>query len=177
MTPPLHVYRVGELYAPTRTRWPEAVDYNYRGGGGHELRLFWPRLSASNVQAVRTGSIELALYVEPPVIVLLYKIAGACDWSDQPFTIHLVPAAERQLPIAGSRALLTILLIDADTGILRVIRTITLAPALTTALHTAIAEQAAAPFDQDAYDHALAAIYRRHPTTRDLLRRATVRTG
>ena len=89
-----HVISVGQLYHPGRTRWPEAGQYQLRGGT-HELVMFWPNLSVRDIAAVRRGQCEFAVLVQQPVIWLLYRFDGACDWSDAPFSVHLVPEAER----------------------------------------------------------------------------------
>lgn len=33
-----HLYRVGESYSPTRARWAETTEYNYRAGGADPRR-------------------------------------------------------------------------------------------------------------------------------------------
>lgn len=172
--------RVGSAYLPGRTRYPEAVQYLYRAGG-HEL-LFWLRSpTRDEVESIRRGQAWFALYVEQPLIVLLYRFDSAIDWSDAPFSIHLVPPDQRALPAAlgeaeESRALLQIVLVDADTGIVRALRQLTWSPAFTAVVHAAIREQAAKPWDVAAYDRALAALYQRFPTSEALLRAAVART-
>lgn len=58
-----HLYEVGKLYSPNRTKWPENVEYNHRGGA-HELRLFYPGPTTKEVSDVQSGQVRLALY--PP---------------------------------------------------------------------------------------------------------------
>lgn len=61
-------------------------------------------------------------------------------------------------------------LVDADTGLVRVLRAITLSPGFTRLLHGAIAQQLADPWDERAYDRTLASIYQRFPASRALVR-------
>jgi hypothetical protein len=166
-----HHLSVGQLYHPNRTIWPEGGEYNF-DGAGHTLLLTWCHLDDKIIQAVRSGEVELALYgrrehpEEYPLVLLLYRIAGACDWSDAPYAWNFVPPERRTLPPAAAtpstRALLQVLLVDADTGILRAIRAVTMSPALTTLLHAAIQEQATGSWDLDAYDTALRRLQREH---------------
>jgi hypothetical protein len=147
---------IGQPYIADRDSWPDgAIEYNY-AGGGHELRMFWSAPTDAEVKAVRRGRMDLGLLVEPPVITLVWKIEGATDWSDCPYTIHRVEPGRRQLPPIDAspqdRALLTVLLVDSDTGILRAIRALTLPPLATAQLHAAIRAQAAAPFDPEVYE-------------------------
>ena len=67
----LYRYEVGQLYHPGRTQWAEAGEYNFRDGA-HELRLFWNRPSPREIEAVKTGQVEVALLIDPPVIRFLY---------------------------------------------------------------------------------------------------------
>jgi len=166
----VHAYIVGQLYHPGRTRWPEAAQYDYRSGQ-HELVMFWSGISPGDIQAVKRGTCEFEMVELPPVIFLLYRINGACDWSDQPYSWHLLAEDERMLPPPGpGRALMQVRLVACETGILRAQRLISLKPRLTQRLHAAIRRQAAAPWPGDeAYDNALSAAYRQYPTAEALL--------
>lgn len=170
---------VGKLYLPSRTRWPEAVEYNY-DAAGHELRLFQTRLTPGEVLDVRRGRARFALVEKPPVIFLVWRLGEAWPWSDCPYSWWMVPDDRRQLPerMAGpeTRALLQIPLVEANTGILKAIRVVSFAPDFSEALHAAIRRQAnSLPLDQAVYDTALANLYRVYPDSTDLLRAAVVR--
>jgi hypothetical protein len=174
-------YVVGSLYNLSRTSWPEASQYNYRAGQ-HELVLFFPAPSKGEVLDARKGDCEFALFVEAHAIFLLYRFGKSIQWSDAPFSYWLVPENERSLPdIEGNdretRALLQVLLVDAATGILRVIRTVSFSPAFTRAIHQAIRDQAARPFlGQQPYDRWLVDVYRQYPTSTAMVRGAVART-
>lgn len=175
--PELHAYRVGQLYNDQRTTWPEAGQYQFRAGG-HELLLFWRSPSEREVRDVARGDAEFALYVAPPLLVFLYRF-GRMDWSDAPYSWHLVPAAERTLPepahLAEPHALLSVVLVDAESGIIRSLRALSMQPAFTAALSLAIRDQAAEPWDTARYDAALAELYRRYPHSDNLAARAQSR--
>lgn len=177
MTEP-HRYAVGEPYIPGRTRWPELAEYNYRQGT-HELRLFLRRLSTDDVQAVRTGSAAFALVEERPVVLLLYRFGRRVPWSDAPFSLHLVPEEQRSLPppLSGEqRATLQVVLVDADTGLIRALRLLSFTPAFSRALHGAIMRQAESSFDPAVFDATLASLYAQYPTTEALLPHAIARS-
>lgn len=181
----MHEYRVGAPYHPDRAAWPEIAQYNHRGGG-HELVLFLADPTADETEAAARGTAEFALFAEADLLLLLYRFGRpgrGIPWSDAPYSWHMA-GSERALPpptgLAEPHALLTVMLVDAGTGIIRALRVVTLPPALTTALHLAIRDQAARPWPGgDAYDAALADLYRRYPTTESLLRvsRARARGG
>ena len=85
----MYLYEVGKLYS-SRTKWQELAQYNYRGGE-HELILFLAHSSSKEVSDLQNGISEFALYVENDLIILLYRFGQSIDWSDAPFSIHLVP--------------------------------------------------------------------------------------
>ena len=44
-------YEVGQLYHRNRTQWPQAAEYDYRGGR-HELVIFIPDLEEREIEAL-----------------------------------------------------------------------------------------------------------------------------
>lgn len=180
------ILKVGELYNPNRRRWPEGAQFQYRGGQA-ELVLFYPDPSRHEIEAVRKGSSEFGLVVEPPLVVLLYTFGAAkgIPWCDAPFSYHRLKAArptEAVLPPAweeGSpetRAILQVLLVDASSGILRAMRAVSLSPEFTRTLHRAIWEQAHREEGPGEFDRALNDLYTRFPTSERLLTTAVART-
>jgi hypothetical protein len=180
--PHLHEYKVGALYNPGITRWQERVAYLYRGGG-HELVMFLDRPTPEEVEGVRTGRKEFAVAVVGPIIFFLYRFGrrqgdkrpgDAIPWGDAPFSWWLLPEAERSLPnpepTAPERPLLSITLVDAATGIIKLLSVVSLEPVMAAALNAAIRAQASdASFDTGGYDRALQQAYGRYPDSADLL--------
>ncbi len=177
------LYHMGQPYLAGRTQWPEDVDYNYRAGR-HELRLFLARPSPAEVRDIRQGEAEFAFLVSEDVIVFLYRFGMAIPWSDKPYSWHLLKQArpdEATIPdttgTVEPHALLDVILIDASTGIIRGLRVVTFSPAFTTALHLAIAQQAARPWPGDMeYNRQVQALYQRYPTSRAMVRDAVALT-
>ena len=171
------IYEVGKPFSPTRQVWLETAQYNFIANE-HHLHLFMQRPSTTEVQAVKQAAPEFGLVVMPPVLLLLYRFSPI-PWSDAPYSWHMVPADQRTLPMEtipeSQGALLTTMLIDASTGIIRAIRGIGLGTAFSQALHDAIRMQSAAPFDQHLYDAALHNIYMHYQTSDALLTQAVAR--
>lgn len=119
----MHVLRVGHLYDPERASWPEGTQYAFRGGA-HELLLFFRGPTAAEVEAVRRGRARFALYAQGDLLVLCSKF-GDQPWADAPFSWHLLPEGEREGPpelTGDERIALQIILVDAATGIVHVLR-------------------------------------------------------
>lgn len=171
-------YAVGRPYHPSRTRWPEGAQYNYRSGT-HELLLFFDRPSKSEIRDIRKGACEFALIERGPAIVLCY-LFGDGEWSDAPFSWHLVPEEQRDLPSADleadKRASLMVMLIDASNGIVGAIRTVSWSPDFTREMHAAIRRQALSPWDEMAFERAVQSLYAIAPTSRAMVSLATVKT-
>jgi len=148
--------RVGMPYDPARSCWPEAADYNFRHGQ-HELRLFMALPTAAEVAAIRSGPVEFGMFVEPEGLFVVTRFGRSLSF-DTSYQWHRVDPADRAPPPAteetlpGLRALLTIILVDAATGLVRVLRAVTYSPEFTRAIHRAIADQAASPFDDAAHE-------------------------
>ncbi len=173
---------VGSPYIVGKNEWPDGVaEYNY-ANDTHELRLFWSVPTDAEIAAVRQARMHLALLVDDGIIFLVWRFDGIGDWSDCPFSIHLVPEAHRRIPpiVQGEeRALLQVVLVDASTGLVRALRAVTIPPLATQKLHNAIRAQAAGDFDSAAHGHALETIYARYPHSGDMAKGAQilVRTG
>jgi hypothetical protein len=173
---------VGKLYNPTRRSWPELVHYDYREAG-HELAIFWNAPSRREIQAVSKEPIEFGLLIEPPALFFhsQFSLMGApISTANSPYQWWLNRPEDRRLPnpepTEDERILLSIVLIDAETGILKVIRAVSLSPEFSALLHQAIREQAAAPFvGAEAYGAHLQQVYARYPTPESMLARAIIR--
>lgn len=172
----LHEYRVGTLYHPGRTSWEERGVYQHRSGA-HELVLFFERPTPAEVRAVREGEAAFAVLAELPVLIFCYRFGTALPWSDAPFSIHLLPKGTQTAPFlfssAEERALLNIVLVGAEDGIIRALRAVTFSPAFSRFLHQSIREQWDWRWDEGVFDRKLTELYRRYPTAHALADAAT----
>lgn len=168
---------VGSPYIIGKNEWPDGVaEYNY-ANDAHELRLFWSAPTDAEVAAVRQAPMHLALLVEDGIIFLVWRFEGIGDWSDCPFSIHLVPESHRRIPPIAEgeeRALLQVVLVDASTGLVCALRAVTIPPLATQLLVNAIREQAQRPFARSAYDQMLRSAYDRYPDSRVMAQAATL---
>lgn len=172
----MYTLEVGKPYNPNRRQWPEAAQYNYRAGG-HELVLFYNQPDSKEVTDIKNGVSQFAITPKEDVIFFCYKF-GDAKWSDAPFSIHLVPEAERSLPSVLTDTevmLLTTILVDASNGIVKAIRVQSLSNNFSQTLHRLIREQAAKPFPgHEAYDQIIA-VYCARNDSRQIARQAVAR--
>ena len=160
----MHLLEVGKPYDASRPRWPEGADYNWRAGQ-HELMLFVARPTPEEVDAVQSGPVEFGMSVEPEGLFVVTRFGRTLAF-DSSYQWHRVDPAERVPPppheetSPALRAVLAILLVDASTGVVRALRAVSYSPEFTRALHRAIADQAAAPFDALAHERWVAGLHR-----------------
>jgi len=171
----MHVTEVGKLFISGKTSWPEGVWCEHTPTG--PLLLFaYRNPSAKEIQAARTGKVELALYEDPPVLFILHRVEGLEGWADCPFSIRMytepAPLPE-QIP-DGSGLGLHIALIDAGTGILKAQRLVGTSTEFARALCAAVQRQLEAPFSEVAYHKRINQVYQ-ELTTEQLLARAIAR--
>jgi len=171
-----YLLSVGDLYFPGITSWPETVEYNYFSNN-HELRFFLKNPSKYGTEVVRKMPVQIGLFTRDDIILLVYRFT---DYKKQlipvngysPFSIHLVPDNMRTIPAMspdpGHEDTLRINLIDADTGILKVARSMTLSSEFTAAICSAIIEQSNKPSASD-YNERLQELDSRYPDNESLM--------
>jgi tetratricopeptide (TPR) repeat protein len=182
----MRILQVGKPYIEGETSLEEAVKYNW-SPDEHVFLLFFRNPQPHEEKAVRSGKAEFALVIEQDIIFMLFRFHGAhqrqqgIDWSDAPYSWHLLPATARRLPPEPQRlgpeehTELHIVLINANTGIVFAIRKVRLSHEFTVQLYQAIRAQASRPFDKDAYLRQLDQLYTKYPSAKDLLPRALAR--
>lgn len=165
--------QVGEVYSPDFNSYPEATQYCYRDGV-HDLVLFWTRPSPDEVNGFRTRPVEFALYVQQPVLFLLYRIANVCEWSDVAYNVHQLRPEEQAVPAnpPGDRARVQMTLVDASNGIILAKRVVGMGPAMTQALRHTLREQTQLPYSRFDYEALVQQAYARYPDSDAMLKDA-----
>jgi len=176
--PTISTIEVGKPYLSNGRLRPAGAEYNFRGGA-HELVVCLPDLTSEEIESVRRKPAEFALVREPPALVFFYRFGDQLPWSDCTYSWWLVPAGQRiapWIPAESQRALLTTILIEQRTGLVRVLRATTFSPEFTGPLHVAIEEQANTPWiGREAFQRFVTDLYSRFPTTDSLLQLAAIR--
>lgn len=157
----MQTFKVGELFQPGVTRYPEQAKFDVDDGGA-VLLVYMSKLKDFEIENVRAGKIEFGLFVEDEALFITCKF-----WKmariDAPYSIHLSKKPTSMHPIGDGLGLaLTVYLIDADTGILKVIRLIGLGTSFSRKLKEAIGEQIQRPFNKSAYFNKINAIMQKY---------------
>lgn len=164
--------KVGELLEPGVVEYDEMPEYNYRGGA-HVLIIPMNRPTPEEIEAVRSAALKLAFTVIDDILIFQFRCGSTIPWSDAVYTWYRVPPAEQARPprLTGEqRALLTVILVDAETGIIEALRVVSMSPTFARRLHQAIERQIDGTFPTD-YDDRVARLFNAH-TSRQLRDRA-----
>lgn len=168
---------IGKPYPGDRTSWPDGW-FGLAYANGHTiLALAEERPSLASIERFRRGPMHFALHYEQGVIFFLFRIEGAWDWSDNAFSIHLVPPEARG---SGDNpgthyAPVTVAMIEAGTGLVVALRVATMSPRLVRQLRTYIDHQLVRPFSAQAHQAAIEEVYRRYPHPKALAQAAVFR--
>lgn len=163
-------FEVGQLFQG-KTNFPEGVKFDFDQSGAL-LFLFFNKPSAKEIESVKSGKLEIGLYQKDEIIFILLKFQGM-EWMDAPYSIHLSSPFEFAELQEGLGFGTTIFLVDATTGILKVMRYIGLSTEFSRKLKDAILKQKEMTFDKTLYNKRLNEIYGNYSTS-DLVRRAEV---
>lgn len=155
---------VGQLFEPSVTHYNEGVKFDFTQGGPI-LLIFFEHPTAKEVESIRSGKFTMKFYDTDNIIFMFFKF-GSLNWMDAPYTVHL------SQPFGFSKELkqenigfgLQIYLVDAATGILKVIRLIGLGHEFSSLLRDAILKQKETPFNRGVYMFKLNELCKRYST-------------
>lgn len=132
------------------------------------------------VEAIVRGEAEFALIEEDAILLLCYRFGEALPWSVAPYRSsrdseqNSYSTATSEL--VESRALLAVVLRDAQTGRETTIRNLTLSLDFTRAIRAAVREQGCASADPRAWQRAVERLARSYPNITSMVARCEVRT-
>lgn len=169
------VLQVGLPFVPGVHSWPERFEYRVFGGQ-HMLQLCAGALTPQAIKAFHEGAVHLGLYLYGGVVFVLFQIEGLYAWSDQAFSMGLVAQEDRHLEpyLPGQHQLLSLVLVDAETGRVVGLRTVTWSAPASAVLHRELLAQCARAFDRIEHENIVAQVYAQYPTSRDLAQAAVL---
>lgn len=157
---------VSERLLPDKTSYPEGVMFEYTKSGPM-LIISMRNPTPGEIEAAKSGKLEMALYELKPVIFILVKIKGMGGWMDAPFSIRMYDSKgitfDWSEPINEGQGLAVhIVLVDANSGIVKAQRLIGTSTAFAKGLRAAIMRQYEEPFSVKDYNAAIDRVYSRY---------------
>lgn len=174
MTSPRYARQVGELYNPAVTSWPDERMEWTLSPQGVELLLTYSHPSDAEVDAVRRGPARFALLAGDGALILAHRFEPL-PWADTPWQ-----ASRQRLPVGveaagdGERLIVSIVLVDAATGVIKAVRVVTWPERFATAMAHAVLRQAQTAAPDEVGAREIEAWYRRYPSTPELVRAADI---
>ena len=158
--------KVGELFKEGVTRYREGIVFDI-DQTGPMLLLFYDKPDEQEIVDIKNGSTKFRVCYIDNVIFFLAKL-GNQQWMDAPYNIHLSQSFILEEPDEGQGYGLSVFLVDAHTGLLKVTRLIGLPNNISLKLKEFTEEQKAKPFDENNYHQTINSIYAKY-TTRELV--------
>lgn len=166
----MYAIAVGQLYNPRRTRWPETQQWRLSEDAA-ELVMFYPSPTEREIEAVRTGRARFALLAGEHALALASKF-GDLRWSDA-----FWQSACQTDTTAGLRSgMVQVILVDANTGVVKVIRITTWSAQFAQAVRLAIRTQHMNMSTREQGDAEIDAWLAKYPKTVDMVRDAHYKT-
>lgn len=151
-------FEVGKLFEEGITRYNEEAKFEFTQSGP-ALLIFFKTPTEKEIESIRADNIKIGFTEISEIIFMLYKFEGI-PWIDAPYSIHLSGNIEPQKVEEGTGYGLQIFLIDADTGILKVMRLIGMGTEWSRRFREAILRQKNIPFDHEIYNLKIENIYK-----------------
>jgi hypothetical protein len=161
------IVEVGTQLDP-ELRWPEGAALSMFAGEPVQLMIFLSHPHELEAQAVSQAPTQFAWVDSEHAGVLAYRLGPILSWSEAPYTPHWF-GPEEGLPGVDADATVRIVLVDRDTNIVRALHTVRWPDEFAAAVRQSVTRMRETPFSAFAYEHALAAMHRRYPTTEDLV--------
>lgn len=160
---------VGQLFEEGKTKYNEGTRFDFQQSGPI-LYLFFSRPSERETEWIRAGKFELGFTEKDEIIFMLFKFGGM-NYVDAPYSVHLSKEFTFDELQEGMGFGLNVNLIDASTGILKVIRYVGLSTDFSRRFMKAVERQRKIDFDKTKYFAAIQQIYGNYSTD-DLVQRA-----
>ena len=162
-------YEAGKLFKPGKTHYQEGIKFDFNQSGG-ALYIMYDRPTPKEIEEIRRGKLQLGILEKSDIIFLLFKF-GSLPWMDAPYSCHLSEPYVFDKVEEGTGYGMTVFLIDASTGILKVIRQIGWPSKMSRLFTDYVIEQQSKPFDNMMYFRTVDSVYNNY-STNDMVRMA-----
>lgn len=165
---------LGKPFVEGVNSWPAGrFEYRVFGGGHHLLQICMDRISELDIENFHKSPVHLGLCKLQQTVFILFRIGGFMECSDQAYHLRLVEAAEdRELPphIPGTHQVLSLVLVESETGLVRAIRVVTWSKRGSTVLDRLLREQLEDPtWSPEGHARKVGEVYAKCPTSKHLV--------
>lgn len=165
--------KVGRPYIPNSTCFKPGVHFNF-SAGIYQLLISINNLKKIEKKSITKGKGRFKIFTYRDILFLLYKFNPGFDWSDCPYHFSRVARDARVEPQDITNETegigLSIVLIEANTGIVEGIRLIKLKNKLSREIVDIIKHQVENPISDEEYHRRIDSAYRYYPSTESMLK-------
>jgi hypothetical protein len=166
-------FKVGAPLVAGRRNWSPHNRLDF-GESGLVILDFWSGACRHETMAVMRSTFELALAEEDEVPFVLYR-AGGHPWSDVDYSYHRAEASGRPDLAADGALAVTLVVVEASSGIVKAVREETCDAELAEALRAMAARDAGRRYAERERGEAVGRVHRRFPTPEALVAAASIR--
>lgn len=167
---------IGKLYNPGKLSY-DAGCYFDMSGEKCTLELFWLDVTEKDIENVLHGRATFGLwYSDDSDVFFLFHFADDA-WADSAFSIMQMPPARRIRPprLYGRKRLnLSVMLVDAESGIIKAVRTVSLSAAFSRKLCASVNRQFSEHYienwSEDGFHGRCHTVYAEYPNSEALSR-------
>ena len=167
---------VGSLYEPGYESWDAGCFFEMTGEKC-TLGLFWLDVTDKDVENVAHGEGTFGLwYSNDGDVYFLFRF-GQDPWADSVFSVWQMPEEKRIRPaksLGRHRVGLEVVLVDAETGIVRAVRQTLLSVSFSRKLCNSVARQYSdryiASWSEEDFQERCRKVYQEYPEPADILR-------
>lgn len=163
----MYLLKVGELFIAGVTHYQEGIKFNFDDSGAFLMYLF-SSPTDKEISCIRKGDYSFKVCEFPNVMFFLSKF-GSMNWEDAPYSPHLSKSFTFQTLTEGMGYGLTVVLVDAATGVLKGMRTIGLPTKFSLQLKASIERYLQQAFDNSTYLGAIDVAYAKY-SVEDMVR-------
>jgi hypothetical protein len=161
------VVEVGSRLDPD-VSWPEGAALTMFAGEPVQLMIFLSHPHELEVQAVTAAPTQFAWIDGGHAGVLAYRLGPILSWSEVAYSPHSF-SPDEGLPGIDADPIVRIVLVDRDTNIVKALHSVRWPAEFAATVRTTVTRLRESPANRIVYEHDLAALRRRFPTTEDLV--------
>jgi hypothetical protein len=148
--------------------YPEGAALTMFAGEPVQLMIFLSRPHELEVQAVSAPPTQFAWVDGEHAGILTYRLGPVLSWSEIPYSPHHF-SHEDGWPGVDLDPIVRIVLVDRDDQTVRALHEVRWPEEFAATVRASIARMRETPYSHIEYDHVLAGLHRRYPTTEDLV--------
>lgn len=159
-------FEVGKLYQPGVNKYREESKV-YMTPSGIVLEVFYNKPTSKEIKEFKSGVFQSDLFQFETIQFFLFRF-GTTPWIDAPYNVNInnLNMDDVQKPVGDTEGyLISVYLVDASTGILKVIRTIGANHNFSVKLYDALKMQELYPFSIDNYYYEINQAYQKWKTS------------